>query len=109
METNTAISALSALAHEHRLHIFKLLVQQGPEGLAAGVIGESLGLAAATTSFHLKELSNAGLIKKLQSGRFIYYSADYERMNGLLSYLTENCCKGISSSCKPQSIPETKP
>jgi DNA-binding transcriptional ArsR family regulator len=106
METTTALSALSALSQEHRLAIFRLLVEQGPEGLPAGMIGERLQLAPATLSFHLKELSHAGLVAARQNGRFIYYRADYTAMNGLVAYLTENCCR--ASVCAPSCAP-TKP
>jgi ArsR family transcriptional regulator len=90
----TIVRALAALAQETRLAIYRLLVQQGPEGLAVGAIADSLELANATLSFHLKELANAELVSARQEGRFIYYSANYPAMNGLVDYLTENCCKG---------------
>ena len=104
METTTALGALSALSQEHRLAIFRLLVEQGPEGLPAGMIGERLQLAPATLSFHLKELARAGLVAPRQNGRFIYYRAEYVAMNGLVAYLTENCCRA-SSSCAPSCAP----
>jgi ArsR family transcriptional regulator len=88
-----ALAALAALAQESRLDVFRLLVRAGPEGRAANEIAATLGLAPATLSFHLKELSRAGLIVPRPESRFIYYSANYDRMNGLLGYLTENCCK----------------
>lgn len=94
--------ALAALAQDTRLAIYRLLVQQGPEGLAAGAIADRLDLPAPTLSFHLKELANAGLIEPTQDGRFVYYSARYDRMNGLLAYLTENCCQG---ACDPACAP----
>lgn len=94
METKNAVTLLAALAQETRLSIYRLLVQQGPEGLAVGQIGERLSVASATLSFHLKELSHAGLLHARQEGRFIYYSANYDQMTGLLGYLTENCCRG---------------
>ena len=99
METKTAVSALAALAQETRLSIFRLLVEAGPEGLPAGMIAEKLDVAAATLSFHLKELSHAQLIASRQEGRFIYYSADFERMAALMSFLTHNCCKGMPQEC----------
>lgn len=96
MESKTAVSQLSALAQENRLAIYRLLVQQGPEGIAVGRIAETLGLANATLSFHLKTLAQAGLIEARQDGRFIHYSANYPAMNGLIGFLTENCCGGQS-------------
>ena len=103
METTTAITALSALAHESRLGIFRLLVEQGPEGLPAGEIASRRRLSNANASFHLKELTNAGLIKSAQAGRFIYYAANYKTMNGLVDYLTRNCCQGSACdiACAP--------
>jgi DNA-binding transcriptional ArsR family regulator len=92
MNTPSALRVLAALAQESRLAIYRLLVQQGPAGMAAGTIAERLGVAAATLSFHLKELAYAQLITPRQEGRYIYYSANYESMNGLIAFLTENCC-----------------
>ncbi|UCV04138.1 ArsR/SmtB family transcription factor [Dechloromonas denitrificans] len=90
-----AVAALGALAQETRLQIFRLLVQAGAEGLAVGVIAERLGTEAnGRLSFHLKELAIAGLVSANQSGRFVYYSANYPAMNELLAYLTEHCCGG---------------
>jgi len=102
MKTSQAVRALAALAQGTRLAIYRLLVQRGPEGLAAGAIADRLDLPAPTLSFHLKELANAGLIEPKQDGRFVYYSARYDRMNGLLAYLTENCCQG---ACDPACTP----
>lgn len=96
MKLKTAVTGLAALAQESRLAIFRLLVQKGPEGLCAGDIGAALGMVPATLSFHLKELSNAGLLKSRQDGRFIYYASDFKAMNALVGYLTENCCGGQS-------------
>ena len=103
MDIKSAVLQLSSIAQEARLEIFRLLVQAGPEGLAAGSIGENLQIPPSTLSFHLKELSNAGLINSRQLSRFIYYSANYESMEGLLAYLTENCCGG-AKACGPDSI-----
>lgn len=94
METKNAVTLLAALAQDTRLAIYRLLVQQGPEGMVVGQIGERLSVANATLSFHLKELSHAGLLNARQEGRFIYYSANYDQMNALLGFLTENCCRG---------------
>lgn len=102
MQTKPALAALSALAQESRLNIFRLLVQTGPEGLAASRIAEKLELAPSSLSFHLKELSHAGLIESRQEGRFIIYSASFDTMNDLLGFLTENCCGG--ESCAPGAI-----
>jgi DNA-binding transcriptional ArsR family regulator len=98
MKTETVVAALAALAQATRLDVYRLLVQQGPSGLAAGEIAAQLRLAPATLSFHLKELSRAGLLKSRQEGRFIYYAADFATMNALLAYLTENCC---AADCPP--------
>lgn len=92
MNNEMAVTQLSSLAQEARLAIFKLLVKAGESGLAAGEVGEELSIPASTLSFHLKELSHAGLISAKQSGRYVYYSANYAAMNQLLAFLTENCC-----------------
>ncbi|QOY95034.1 helix-turn-helix transcriptional regulator [Massilia sp. UMI-21] len=99
MNTTTAIAALAALAQESRLATFRLLVQAGPAGMAASRIAEALAIPASSLSFHLKELSHAGLIAPRQEGRFIIYAAQFETMNGLLAFLTENCCGG--NPCTP--------
>ncbi|MEQ1438508.1 metalloregulator ArsR/SmtB family transcription factor [Fontimonas sp. SYSU GA230001] len=94
MKSETAILRLTALAHASRLAVFRLLVRRGPEGLCAGDIGTKLKIAPATLSFHLKELTHAGLLRARQDGRFVHYSADFKAMNELVAYLTENCCGG---------------
>ena len=99
MKPNEAVEALGALAQETRLAIFRLLVQAGAEGVSAGAIAEKLGVSPATLSFHLKELARAGLITPRTAARFIYYSANYERMAALMTYLTENCCRGMPGEC----------
>lgn len=99
MKTNEAVISLAALAQESRLSIYRLLVQAGPEGMAVGSVAENLGIPAATLSFHLKELTRAVLITARQDGRFIYYSANFPQMAALLSYLTENCCRGMPQEC----------
>jgi ArsR family transcriptional regulator, arsenate/arsenite/antimonite-responsive transcriptional repressor len=101
METGPASDSLAALGHETRLAIFRLLVQAGPGGVNAGLICETLGLAAATLSFHLAHLSRVGLIRGRQEGRFIYYVADYAAMDALLAFLTDNCCQG--AQCLPKT------
>ena len=102
-ENRDAVDVLAALAQGTRLAIFRLLVQQGPGGLAVGEIAEQLQLAGATLSFHLKELAHAELVSPRQAGRFIYYSANYRTMNGLVDYLTRNCCQGATCdiACAP--------
>jgi ArsR family transcriptional regulator, arsenate/arsenite/antimonite-responsive transcriptional repressor len=102
MESKTAVSALSALAQDSRLQVYKLLVQAGPSGLAASDIAERLGIPANTLSFHLKTLSHADLVHSRQEGRFVFYSTNYEQMNALLSFLTENCCGG--QRCLPADV-----
>ena len=99
MEKIAAIAALAALAQESRLDIFRLLVQAGTDGMPAGQIGERLGLPSATLSFHLNQLKHAGLITFRREGRSLIYVAEYDAMNSLLAYLTENCCQGDPSAC----------
>ena len=94
-----AIAALAALAQETRLDIFRLLVGAGAPGMAAGQIGERLGLASATLSFHLNQLRHANLVKFRREGRSLIYTAAYATMNDLLAYLTENCCLGDAAAC----------
>jgi len=106
MENKSAVTALAALAQDTRLAIFRLLVRRGPEGEAAGRIGEQLGVAPATLSFHLKALEQAGLVQARQDGRFVRYRADYSAMTALIAYLTENCCGGnvclpVAARCEP--------
>jgi len=99
METTQAVQSLGALAQETRLGIFRLLVQAGPEGMAAGQIGEKLDLPPATLSFHLAGLTRAGLAQSRQEGRFVIYSADFQAMIALVGFLSENCCGG--RDCAP--------
>lgn len=94
MEENDAVRSLAALGQPHRLKIFRALVVAGPVGLTPGVMAEGLGIPAATLSFHLKELVNAGLVTQARASRNLIYRAAYGRMNELLAYLTENCCQG---------------
>lgn len=111
MDIKHAVTLLASLAQEARLEIFRCLVQAGPDGLAAGMISQTLQIPNSTLSFHLKELSHAGMISARQESRFIYYSANYESMNALLAYLTENCCAGQTAccpdlQCQPQKTKE---
>jgi ArsR family transcriptional regulator, arsenate/arsenite/antimonite-responsive transcriptional repressor len=99
MNRQAVIGALSALANEHRLAVFRLLVQAGPEGRAAGAIADELELPASSLSFHLAHLTRAGLIVQRRESRSLIYSADFKAMNGLVGFLTENCCGG--ASCAP--------
>src|SRR6266540_3670107 len=101
METPDAVAALAALAQDNRLDVFRLLVQAGPDGLAAGAVAEKLALAPNTLSFHFDRLRNAGLVTCKREGRSLIYAARYETMNGLLAYLTANCCAGDASACAP--------
>ncbi|MCZ7562877.1 MAG: metalloregulator ArsR/SmtB family transcription factor [Burkholderiales bacterium] len=102
METSLALKALGALAQETRLAIFRRLVQAGPGGVAAGAIAEALEVPAPTLSFHLAQLANAGLLRSRQAGRFVFYSADFDAMNALVGFLTENCCGG--NACGPEAL-----
>ena len=98
------IEALGALAHEHRLAIFRLLVERGPEGLAAGQIADRVGLVPSSLTFHLQNLQRAGLISQKRQSRQLIYRADFAAMNALVGYLTENCCAG-SGECAPACKP----
>lgn len=101
MDTKSTIAALAALAQESRLAIFRLLVQAGPEGLAASRIAQHLDIPASSLSFHLKELAHAGLLSSRQDGRFVIYAANLDTMNGLIGFLTENCCGGLPCGVAP--------
>ena len=102
MNSTSAVTALNALAHEYRLAAFRLLVQAGPEGLTAGTIAAQVGISPASMSFHIKDLVRADLIQARHAGRQIFYSARFEAMNGLIAYLTENCCGG--NPCSPARL-----
>jgi DNA-binding transcriptional ArsR family regulator len=106
MKSADTIAALSALANEHRLAIFRLLVQTGPEGRPAGAIADALGLPASSLSFHLAHLTRAGLITQRRESRSLIYAADFARMNALVGFLTENCCGG--ASCAPAGQPKKR-
>ena len=109
MEGSNAISALAALAQENRLDVFRLLVQAGEGGMPAGSIATTLGVPNNTLSFHLERLRAAGLVTSMRQGRSIIYAANYAAMNGLLAYLTENCCQGRPELCQaPSCTPHRK-
>jgi ArsR family transcriptional regulator, arsenate/arsenite/antimonite-responsive transcriptional repressor len=105
MKTAEAVRSLAALAQDTRLSIYRMLVQQGPNGLPAGTIALRLDVPAATLSFHLKELARAGMIEPRHDGRYVFYAANYSRMNDLLGYLSEKCCQGetVSMAAVPPS------
>lgn len=106
MTPNEVIKALGALAQEHRLAVFRLLVQAGPEGMPAGLLADAIGVPPSSMSFHLAQLTNAGLVTQRRQSRSIIYSADFDAMNGLMGYLTENCCGGVgcapAAGCSPE-------
>ena len=112
MQAAEAIEALGALAQEHRLALFRLLVRAGPEGMPAGAIAAALGVPNSSLSFHLTQLSRAGLISQRRQHRSLIYSADYEAMNSLVGYLMENCCAGAEcgsdTACAPSLEPQRK-
>jgi DNA-binding transcriptional ArsR family regulator len=101
MDSTKVVNALSALAQEHRLALFRLLVQAGGQGMPAGAIADALGLPNSSLSFHLASLRNAGLIRQERRSRSLIYSADYAAMNDLVGYLMENCCGGVECSTSP--------
>ena len=108
METQHAVEALGALAHEYRLDIYRLLVERGPEGLSAGAIGEAVGLSPSSLTFHLQNLHRAGLIMQRRESRSLIYSVDFGAMNDLVGYLTENCCAASSAACETDCKPVSK-
>jgi DNA-binding transcriptional ArsR family regulator len=105
MKTPEVIDALGALAHEYRLAIYRLLVERGPAGLPAGVIGERVGLVPSSLTFHLQALQRAGLIQQTRASRQLIYSADYAAMNELVGYLTDNCCAASGGGCESACVP----
>ncbi len=105
MKTAEVINALGALAHDYRLAIYRLLVEQGPDGLPAGAIGERVGLVPSSLTFHLQSLQRAGLIKQVRASRQLIYSADYAVMNELVGYLTDKCCAASGATCEPECKP----
>ena len=113
MKASAVVVALAALAQESRLSVFRLLVERGPEGYTPGEISARLGFPAPTLSFHLKTLSAAGLVDVTRDGRFLYYSANFDQMNGILGFLTEHCCSLATSdcsdaACSPSKAPATR-
>lgn len=106
MNQATIVNALSALAQEHRLAIFRSLIQAGPDGLAAGAIADAVGIPKSSLSFHLAQLDRAGLIEPTRQGRSLIYRADYDAMNAVILYLTENCCAGTADCVAPVCQPE---
>jgi ArsR family transcriptional regulator len=108
MKTPQVIDALGALAHEHRLAIFRLLVERGPAGLSAGRIAGRVGLVPSSLTFHLQNLQRAGLIAQRRESRQLIYSADFTAMNALVGYLTENCCaESTAECCPPTRLPKS--
>lgn len=107
MKTTSVLVALAALAHGTRLAVHRLLVAHAPEGLTAGQVAERLGITPTSLSFHLKEMTRARLIVPRPVGRFVWYSADLDTMNGVVGYLTENCCQS-SAVCDPRCAPKPR-
>lgn len=107
MEDKFVIKALAALAQTNRLQIFRALVVKGNDGLTPAMLAESLGMPANTLSFHLKELMNADLISQERSGRNLIYRAQYDRMNAVLAYLSQNCCQGQACEVSPEALCKT--
>ena len=99
MKTSAVVAALGSLAHEHRLAIYRLLVEQGPRGLSAGSIGEHVGLQPSSLTFHLQSLRHAGLVTQQRASRQLIYSADFAVMRELVGYLTDNCCAADPEGC----------
>ena len=101
MDERQALDAFGALSQETRLRVVRLLVQAGPDGMAAGVIGEAVGASSSNGSFHLAHLERAGLIRSRREARSIIYSADFNGLGGLLRFLMEDCCRGNMQICAP--------
>jgi ArsR family transcriptional regulator len=104
MDAQQVVTALGAIAHDHRLAIYRMLVEAGPQGLPAGVVAERLEMPPSTLSFHLRQMLHAGLVSQRRLSRQLIYAADFAAMNGLVSYLTENCC-GSAAACAPSCDP----
>jgi ArsR family transcriptional regulator, arsenate/arsenite/antimonite-responsive transcriptional repressor len=109
MKKHDAVAALSALAQDNRLDVFRLLVEAGPEGMPAGSVSNALKLAPNTLTFHFDRLRDAGLVTVRREGRSMIYAARYETMDGLLAFLTENCCKGTADRCELTSCKPSRP
>jgi DNA-binding transcriptional ArsR family regulator len=116
MDAVRIVNALGALAHQHRLAVYRLLVEQGPDGLAAGAIASRVGLVPSSLTFHVQSLQRAGLVTQRRAGRQLLYAADFGAMNGLVDYLTRNCCGGAEAgepackpACKPGSVASANP
>src|SRR6202008_5090737 len=108
MEKEQAVAALAALAQDNRLDVYRLLVQAGPDGLAAGRVAAALKLAPNTLTFHFDRLRVAGLVTVRRDGRSMIYAARFDTMNALLAYLTENCCRGAAEQCAPTACKPAK-
>ena len=104
MEKDRALAALAALAQDNRLDVFRLLVEAGPQGMPAGAVATTVGLAPNTLTFHFDRLRDAGLVTVRREGRSMIYAAQYDTMNALLAYLTENCCQGAQKDCLPANV-----
>jgi ArsR family transcriptional regulator, arsenate/arsenite/antimonite-responsive transcriptional repressor len=104
MKDQEVLDALAALAQDSRLAVYRLLVKRGPEGFSVGEISEKLDIPGPTLSFHLKELTRAGLVTARKESRFVHYTANFVRMNRLVAYLTENCCS-LGTKCAPACAP----
>jgi len=104
MKGSQVVAALGALAHETRLAVFRMLVERGPDGLSAGIIADRLGLAPSSLTFHLQQLTHAGLITQRRLSRQLIYATDFTAMNAVMAYLTENCCGG-DGACVPVCRP----
>lgn len=105
MKPTEVVKALSALAQDSRLALFRLLVKRGPEGFTPSMLADKLGIAAPTLSFHLKELQNAGLVAVRREGRFLFYSTRFDRMKGLVGFLTDECCSQADEACDTDCKP----
>lgn len=109
MNSKQAVDALAALAHESRLGVYRMLVEAGPDGLNAGTIASRIKVPPSSMTFHLQNLHRAGLVTQERRSREVIYAADFDAMNGLVGYLTENCCAGSPSACGVQCSPVSIP